>query len=290
MSESQKSNVVSLIPTALTSLVSAIAQVRSIVKLSSYGSRGVSGGRFKQLLFVLLAASLYSGCDSFSENEEPVAGSISADKMSLTFHPSRPLPMVTLSVDARDPDDDQLSFEWHASGGHFEVTGFSTASLNNSDRSLKWSPDPQAGDYKITVSVSDGSSSNEASVNIEVVPDPTGYWSGAIELTGEEYEQASYCMWFSSPKTFESYTYSEQKPPDSSGHIGHGSEGVAIDASYSYPTLTALLDQSDSDSYDEPVYLEGKLSSNGERFEIKLRMESNKQRIIPLGRSSSGCW
>lgn len=240
------------------------------------------------LMMIAAVAILLSACDSSSTNETPSINSISVDKRELTFHPDDPLPLVTLSINASDSDGDMLSFQWQASGGKFELTGTSTAVLNSSDRTIKWQPDPRGDDYVITVTVSDNHSQATDSVHIQVAPEALGIWRGAVELAGETYERAGFCMFMTAAGSIGEIRYAEVKSGPGNTGFGTARSG-GISTSYAYPNLAATIGEPDSDTRDEPLALTGILVPEGTLFHVEIDLESGKKRNISLERTSAGC-
>lgn len=74
-------------------------------------------------------------------NNPPIISSLAADQQVV-----QPLGKVQLNCQASDPESDNLSYRWAASGGILE----------GSDASVTWTAPKNPGSYKVTVVVSDG--------------------------------------------------------------------------------------------------------------------------------------
>jgi peptidoglycan-associated lipoprotein len=75
----------------------------------------------------------------------------------------------TITVDARDPDGDALTYRWTTTGGVLANTG---------NRQTTWTAPQQPGNYRMTVTVSDGKGGQvEASTSVEVVAPPKKEYS-----------------------------------------------------------------------------------------------------------------
>jgi hypothetical protein len=77
-----------------------------------------------------------------------------------------PLGSIQVTCEATDPDDDQLSYEWSATGGNISGTG---ATVN-------WTAPEAVGIYNVTVVVKDGHASEDAMfvpLSVALNPPPT---------------------------------------------------------------------------------------------------------------------
>jgi hypothetical protein len=91
-------------------------------------------------------------------NNPPVISSLTADQQLV-----QPFGKVTLKCQASDPESDNLSYQWTASGG----------TLEGSTDSASWTAPGNPGSYKVTVVVSDekgGSATGDAFINVPEKP------------------------------------------------------------------------------------------------------------------------
>ena len=104
---------------------------------------------------LLLALSCTTPANN-SENREPIINSLQAQADE-----TLPSESVQVTCDASDPDGDELSYNWSASGGRIDGEG----------ATITWIAPDSAGPYNVTVVVSDGhGGSATASLSISVVP------------------------------------------------------------------------------------------------------------------------
>ena len=92
---------------------------------------------------IVVAVFLLSGCAAI--NQTPVISSYTA-----TSEQVNPSETVKISCEARDPDRDEITYTWSASGG--TITGNSPE--------IEWKAPEKSGDYTIKVTVSDGKGGN----------------------------------------------------------------------------------------------------------------------------------
>jgi hypothetical protein len=93
-----------------------------------------------------------------SVNNPPAISSLTADQQLV-----QPFGKVTLKCQASDPESDNLSYQWTASGG----------TLEGSTDSASWTAPGNPGSYKVTVVVSDekgGSATGDAFINVPEKP------------------------------------------------------------------------------------------------------------------------
>ena len=129
------------------------------------------------LLFALLGSC--SNGDSSDDppapfNRPPVIASLQANPMSVL-----PGQSSSLSVAATDPDGDSLTYSWAATAG--TLTGAGSA--------VSWQAPGVPGTCTVSVTVSDGASSDLASVDLAVVT-PDAWLAGTYTIAGFEHDIA----------------------------------------------------------------------------------------------------
>ena len=112
------------------------------------------------VLFLLIVLGFAIGCDSDenpvqADNSNPVIEGLSVGAAEI-----RPDAATTFICYAVDPDDDELTYIWSAEAGSFPD--------GNNRSSVKWLAPLETDSYLVWVSVSDGQSSVQGSVNIDV--------------------------------------------------------------------------------------------------------------------------
>lgn len=114
---------------------------------------------FSILLIISLPLFNCGGDDATSPKPPNNAPTISAISAS-----PNPVPMnqtTTLSVNATDPNGDVLSYEWQATAGTFPA--------GNTSAQVTWIPPEIQAEYSISVTVSDGEASVDASILVDVI-------------------------------------------------------------------------------------------------------------------------
>lgn len=224
-----------------------------------------------------------AACDSAATIDPPTLNGIQSNSELLMFLPGEPLPAAAFTVDA--PQEDDVTFLWEASGGTFESTGTAQGAEG---RTVSWQPDPVGGTYVIRVQAVRDDLTVTDSTSIDVQPRAFGNWRGTIDLTGETYDWAEFCMFVATDERLSQYSYMERSLD---GGDGRGSAGGILDEhqNYDYPTLTATLSEPDSDDFDEPVGLTGTIAASGTSFEIDLEMESGATRSFVVARTATFC-
>lgn len=91
------------------------------------------------LIILVVATLLIGGCAP--ANEPPVISSLTASEEQIA-----PAGICQVECIASDPDEDELSYIWSASGGNIDGEG----------SVVTWIAPDETGDYTITVDVSDG--------------------------------------------------------------------------------------------------------------------------------------
>jgi hypothetical protein len=105
-------------------------------------------------------------------NNPPIISSLTADRQIV-----QPLGKVILDCRASDPESDNLSYRWTASGGFIE----------GSAETVSWTAPNSPGSYKVTVVVSDargGAAAGDASITVPEKPNNAPVIS-AIKFTPE---------------------------------------------------------------------------------------------------------
>jgi hypothetical protein len=118
------------------------------------------------IVMLLLMGIILIACQK--ENKQPVIASVTANPDSVT-----PGQGTTLTVDASDPDGDELTYTWSATSGTLSSTTGS---------SVIWTAPTAIGSYTITVKAEDpGELSDEASKIIKVYQSTVyGYTEGVV--------------------------------------------------------------------------------------------------------------
>ncbi|MBN2381058.1 cadherin repeat domain-containing protein [candidate division WOR-3 bacterium] len=123
---------------------------------------------------VIIAAIIIlagAGCDILNPNNPPDTPVISASETDVL-----PETEVTLNVTCTDPDEDELTFYWQATGGAFD---------NTTGEQVIWTAPGVNGTYTISVEAQDqGGETSSASINI-VVSDTGGGGDEAYVIVGE---------------------------------------------------------------------------------------------------------
>ena len=91
-------------------------------------------------------------------NNAPLISSLTADQQV-----AEPLGKVVLNCRASDPESDNLSYRWTASGGFIE----------GSAETVSWTAPDSPGSYKVTVVVSDGRGGATAADALITIPEKT---------------------------------------------------------------------------------------------------------------------
>ncbi|MBD3286661.1 PKD domain-containing protein [candidate division WOR-3 bacterium] len=121
----------------------------------------------------LIAISILplAGCDILNTNSPPDTPVIAASATDVL-----PETEVTLNVTCTDPDEDELTFSWQATGGAFDQT---------TGEQVIWTAPGVNGTYTISVEAQDPSGeTSSASINI-VVSDTGGGGDGVYVVVGE---------------------------------------------------------------------------------------------------------
>jgi|GEM_PF-6313928 len=228
-------------------------------------------------------ALFVAGCDSAEDLPPPtLEGILSSDEL-LVFRPGQPLPSATFSVLGSIEED--IAYTWNASAGQFESTGTSGGATG---RTVRWQPPARGGTYVISVEAVRADQAVADSTSIEVRPSAAGSWSGTVDLVGQEYDWAEFCMTISDDDLLTLYIYSVHSLAGGSERAMSG--GVLEDAQdYDYPILTASIGNGDEDDFIEPLLLTGTIDETGMSFQATLDMENGETLAFILAPTSLGC-
>ncbi|MBU1071986.1 PKD domain-containing protein, partial [bacterium] len=122
------------------------------------------------IYILLLGLFIFGGCSDgpnksvTPENNAPAILSCTADPATVPAGST-----TTLTVDAVDEDGDELTYTWSADGGQFPD--------GNVGETVTWSPPDLMGTYTVTVTVDDGTTATDETIDLnvtvpEVVIDP----------------------------------------------------------------------------------------------------------------------
>lgn len=128
-----------------------------------------------KLLFIILILS-FVACDSlgdiFDEDLPEIDGGLQVSRSKVY-----PQDTINASVNATNPIDGDLDYEWTKSGGRF---------LYQSDPStIKWISPNESGKYTLTIKVTNENGSSDASKEIEVLLPQQPVLNGNIVLSAE---------------------------------------------------------------------------------------------------------
>ncbi|MBU8922384.1 MAG: right-handed parallel beta-helix repeat-containing protein [Bacteroidales bacterium] len=112
---------------------------------------------FKALVVCVVFAGV-AGCDDSVDFKNATPGSITITK-DLCYLSGGDV--VELNSSATDPDEDEISFGWAATGGVFSP-------VSGEGRSVTWTAPTESGTYTLTLSVFDGIDTGSKSIDIEV--------------------------------------------------------------------------------------------------------------------------
>ena len=108
--------------------------------------------------------------DLFDENLPEIDGGLKVSKEKLY-----PLDTLTASVDATNPIDGDLTYEWNRSGGIFLV--------QSDPSTIKWIAPSSSGKYTLTVKVTNDNGTSDASKEVEVLLPQVPVLNGGIGLS-----------------------------------------------------------------------------------------------------------
>lgn len=235
------------------------------------------------LMMASLLVAILAGCDTATVNQGPQIRSLVASETELEFRSDDSLPVIDLTLSASDPDGDPLSTNWSSSGGVFVESG-SAMLANPSSNSVAWSPDPLAGDYSITVTVSDGEVRESRMTTISVRPSITGVWIGTIGLVDQDFERAGFCLSAQpSGQVTDLHFGLARNGPGTTG--SYRRRRTVLPSTYEYPTLRLASD----DSRDEPIVFVASLQPDGQVLTADVELEGVPYRGFELQRTSSTC-
>jgi len=97
----------------------------------------------RQLLLLLVIAAVFFSCGVVEKlaNRAPVIHKVSADRYTVFVGDT-----VNVSVDATDPDEDELTYSWSATGGTF---------INRHQQSARWIAPKREDSFDLQVTVRD---------------------------------------------------------------------------------------------------------------------------------------
>ncbi len=117
------------------------------------------------MMFVLILSS--SSCNKTPVNQNPVISSVSVTPASVAANG-----VVTVAVTASDPDGDNLTYAYNATGGAVQGTGANAS----------WTAPGQAGSYSVTVTVTDGKGGTVSSNGSLTVSAPVTQITGSASF------------------------------------------------------------------------------------------------------------
>lgn len=216
-------------------------------------------------------------------NTAPMIDSLQLSQSDVRFIPGE-ANTVTLTLHARDREGDNLLSRWRASAGRFDESGSTTAFVNAPPYTVRWNPPHQAGRFSVSAAISDGTLEATTSHEFSVIPSLSGVWIGAVDIDSGLL-LAAYCMSVDATSRVSQYLYASRSFTTTRG-TGYTS-GKAT--TYSYPNVSAQLGPPAANGIDDPIRLEGAISSDGVSIAAELLLEDNDTLDIPLERTASAC-